>query len=123
MYTMCKPDASTFNCLVCIYCRLGKHQGAVNMLEVMLRGGQHVDLTTYDAAVGACWATGVVPLQKYALQLYERAHQQGLYQIITNEQASCGCCFMRITVSVLASSLHQTSCMQQMQVCGLGAVT
>eukprot|EP00879_Flechtneria_rotunda_P003589 GHRR01003824.1.p1 GENE.GHRR01003824.1~~GHRR01003824.1.p1 ORF type:complete len:562 (+),score=207.75 GHRR01003824.1:1417-3102(+) len=87
MYTMCKPDASTFNCLVCIYCRLGKHQGAVNMLEVMLRGGQHVDLTTYDAAVGACWATGVVPLQKYALQLYERAHQQGLYQIITNEQA------------------------------------
>ncbi|WIA09188.1 hypothetical protein OEZ85_008599 [Tetradesmus obliquus] len=87
MYTVCKPDAGTVNCLVCVYCRLGKHQQAVNMLEVMLRGGQHVDLTTYDAAIDACWATGVVPLQKYALQLYGRAHQQGLFQGLVSEQA------------------------------------
>jgi pentatricopeptide repeat protein len=88
MYAICKPDASTFNCLVCVYCRLGKHQQAANMLEVMLRGGQHVDLTTFDAAIDACWATGVVPLQKYALQLYERAHQQGLLQVLITEQVS-----------------------------------
>jgi pentatricopeptide repeat protein len=86
MYTICKPDASTFNCLVCVYCRLGKHQQAANMLEVMLRGGQHVDLTTFDAAIDACWATGVVPLQKYALQLYERAHQQGFFKGLITEQ-------------------------------------
>jgi pentatricopeptide repeat protein len=86
MYAICKPDASTFNCLVCVYCRLGKHQQAANVLEVMLRGGQHVDLTTFDAAIDACWATGVVPLQKYALELYERARQQGLFQGLITEQ-------------------------------------
>eukprot|EP00878_Enallax_costatus_P004567 GHUV01004808.1.p1 GENE.GHUV01004808.1~~GHUV01004808.1.p1 ORF type:complete len:696 (+),score=237.48 GHUV01004808.1:1024-3111(+) len=86
MCTFCKPDATTFNCLVCVYCRLGKHREAINMLEVMLRGGQHVDITTYDAAIDACWATGVVPLQKYALQLYDRAHQQGLFKVLMGEQ-------------------------------------
>lgn len=62
------------------------------MLEVMLRGGQHVDFTTYDAAIDACWATGVVPLQKYALQLYERAHQQGLYKLLMAEQVCARIC-------------------------------
>lgn len=89
MCSTCKPDATTFNCLVCVYCRLGKHQEAVNMLEVMLRGGQHVDITTYDAAIDACWATGVVTLQKYALQLYARARQQGLYQVLVAQQVWC----------------------------------
>jgi hypothetical protein len=63
-----------------VYCRLGKVREAANMLEIMLRSGQHVDLTTFDAAIDACWATGVVPLQQFAQQLYERAVQQGLYQ-------------------------------------------
>lgn len=58
------------------------------MLEVMLRGGQHVDITTYDAAINACWATGAVPLQKYALQLYDRARQQGLFKALMGEQVS-----------------------------------
>lgn len=78
--SVCKPDASTFNCLVCVYCRLGKVREAANMLEIMLRSGQHVDVTTFDAAIDACWATGVVPLQHFAQQLLERAQQQGLYQ-------------------------------------------
>lgn len=77
---MCKPDAATFNCLVCVYCRLGKVREAANIVEIMLRSGQHVEATTFDAAIDACWATGVVPVQQFGLQLYERANQQGLYQ-------------------------------------------
>lgn len=80
MCSVCKPDASTFNCLVCVYCRLGKVREAANMAEIMLRSGQHVEPATFDAAIDACWATGVTPLQQVGLQLYERAHQQGLYQ-------------------------------------------
>lgn len=78
--SVCKPDASTFNCLVCVYCRLGKVREAANMLEIMLRSGQHVDGTAFDAAIDACWGTGVLPLQQFAQQLLERAQQQGLYQ-------------------------------------------
>lgn len=78
--SVCKPDASTFNCLVCVYCRLGKVREAANMLEIMLRSGQHVDATAFDAAIDACWGTGVLPLQQFAQQLLERAQQQGLYQ-------------------------------------------
>lgn len=77
---MVQPDASTFNCLVCVYCRLGKVREAANMLEIMLRSGQHVDATAFDAAIDACWGTGVLPLQQLAQQLLERAQQLGLYQ-------------------------------------------
>jgi pentatricopeptide repeat protein len=77
--SVCKPDASTFNCLVRVYCRLGKVREATNMLEIMLRSGQQVELTTFDAAIDACWATGIVPLQQLAQQLHQRAQQQGLF--------------------------------------------
>lgn len=60
------------------------------MLEVMLRGGQHVDLPTYDAAVDACWASGVAGLQRYALALLERARGQGLFQVLLSEQVRGG---------------------------------
>jgi pentatricopeptide repeat protein len=77
---VCKPDASTFNCLVRVYCRLGKVREAANMLEIMLRSGQHVDPATSDAAIDTCWATGIVPLQQVAVQMYKRAQQQGSHQ-------------------------------------------
>eukprot|EP00775_Hariotina_reticulata_P007913 gene7913-8109_t len=89
MYTVCKPDAATFNCLVQVYCQLGKHREAVNVLEVILRGGQHVETAACDAAISACWGTGAVPLQQYALQLFDRARQQGLYRLQVAEQV-CG---------------------------------
>ena len=88
LYTVCKADAATFNCLVQVYCQLGKHREAINVLEVILRGGQHVELAAFDAAITACWCTGVVPLQQYALQLFDRARQQGLYQLQVTEQVS-----------------------------------
>jgi len=88
--SVCKPDASTFNCLVCVYCRLGKVREAANMLEIMLRSGQHVDPPTFDAVIDACWSTGVVPQQQYAQQLHERARQQGLYQTLTVKQVRQG---------------------------------
>lgn len=96
MCSVCKPDAATFNCLVCVYCRLGKVREAANMVEIMLRSGQHVEATTFDAAIDACWATGVVPLQQVGLQLYERANQQGLYQAqvvkqVGGREAAVGC--------------------------------
>lgn len=97
--SVCKPDAATFNCLVCVYCRLGKVREAANMLEIMLRSGQHVDGTTFNAAIDTCWATGIVPLQQFAQHLYERANQQGLYQThivkqvrpLAREQELCSC--------------------------------
>lgn len=86
MYTICKPDASTFNCLVAVYCKVGKSREAQNLLELMVRSGQHVELTTYNALIDATWSSGVVPMQKYALQLFERACKQGLYKLHIGEQ-------------------------------------
>jgi pentatricopeptide repeat protein len=87
---VCKPDASTFNCLVRVYCRLGKVREAANMLEIMLRSGQHVDPATSDAAIDTCWATGIVPLQQVAVQIHKRAQQQGSHQTHMVKQVSAG---------------------------------
>lgn len=62
---------------------------AANMLEIMLRSGQGVEDRTFSAAIDACWATGVVPLQQFAQQLYERAQQQGLYKPAVHKQVRC----------------------------------
>lgn len=105
--SVCKPDASTFNCLVRVYCRLGKVREATNMLEIMLRSGQQVELTTFDAAIDACWATGIVPLQQLAQQLYQRAQQQGLFPTHVLKQVRT-CLAHAVAVDVLVSGLLPT---------------
>ncbi len=105
MHTICKPDAATFNCLVVVYCRLGKVREAQNMVEVMMRAGQSVELPTYSAVICVLWCSGVVPLQRHALQLFDRACKQGLYRLQVREQVGggecklagcqCLCCFLR----------------------------
>jgi hypothetical protein len=53
--------------------QLGKFREAQGMLDMMIRGGQHVEAATYASHIEAAWSTGVLPLQAYALRLYERA--------------------------------------------------
>ncbi|KAF8072999.1 pentatricopeptide repeat-containing protein [Scenedesmus sp. PABB004] len=87
MCAVATPDAATFNALVCVYARLGKAREAVHVLEALLRGGQCVDPPARDAAMDACWATGVVELQRYAVQLHDAAHAQGLHHAAVAERA------------------------------------
>jgi len=44
------------------------------MLDMMIRGGQHVEPSTYASHIEAAWSTGVLPLQCYAVRLHERAN-------------------------------------------------
>ncbi len=43
------------------------------MLDMMIRGGQHIEPATYAAAIETAWSTGILPLQCYAVGLHERA--------------------------------------------------
>lgn len=46
---------------------------------MMAGGGQHVEAATYASLVDAAWATGALPMQRYALRLHARARaRQGL---------------------------------------------
>lgn len=53
--------------------QIGKFREAQAMLDVMMKGGQHVEAPTYAAQIEAAWSSGVLPLQAYAVRLHERA--------------------------------------------------
>jgi pentatricopeptide repeat protein len=86
MHTMCKPDGATYNIMAMLYCRLGKCREAVNFMEAMLRGGHTVELTAFDAVIDTAWSSGVLSLQRYAVQLFERARPCGHYTVLIQDK-------------------------------------
>lgn len=58
------------------YCKtrqVAKLREAQGMLDMMIRGGQHIEPATYSAHIQSAWASGVLPLQAYAVRLFDRA--------------------------------------------------
>lgn len=88
LYATCRPDATTFNVLVSVYTRLGKTREAINLVEIMQRGGQAVDLEAQQDMLEAAWCSGVVMLQRYAAQQYKCGRSQGRYSTSITERHS-----------------------------------
>jgi hypothetical protein len=76
--------------MVLVYAQLGKVREAVNLAEVLLQAGHTMEAAGWDAVVSLAWASGVVPLQRYAVQLMQRGKQYGHYNATVSEQVGQG---------------------------------
>jgi hypothetical protein len=94
--------------MVQVYAQLGKAREAVNLAEVLLQAGHTMEAAGWDAVVSLAWASGVVPLQRYAVQLMQRGKQYGHYNAVVSEQVRWGMPGAGVRCEGQALLLHHT---------------